>query len=124
MFLAAAGYFLFTTYFGLRLPHDATVAGRDARGLVSLLYLLVLVPSALWLPLTVALVDAPSAPLWWAVRLDLALVGLASLGLLACVMLAHPSAPGRRAALLGAIPFAVQTALLDATIWPLYFPSP
>lgn len=124
MFLAAGGYFLFTHYFVFRLSADTTVAGVAATRLVTALYLLVLIPSALWLPVTVAIVDQPSVWLWLLIRLDLALVGVASLGLLVSAVIARPRARGRTAAIVGTIPFSVQTALLDATIWPIYFPAP
>lgn len=124
MLLAAGGYFLFTHYLAFRLPTDHRVGSRPGLPLVTLLYLMVLVGSALWLPLTVAVIDHPSTLAWWAVRLVLSVVGLASLGLLTVVLSARPVERGRIAALVGAIPFCIQTALLDATIWPLYFPAP
>jgi hypothetical protein len=77
------------------------------------------------MPLTFAMIDAPSAPLWAAIRLVLLLVGIGSLGIIAAVATAGPAeAPvARRIAIAGAIPFALQTALLDAVIWPAYFPA-
>jgi hypothetical protein len=99
MLLAAAGYFLFTPYIFLRLCPDSTrVAGRFGFGLFNICYVVILVPSALWLPLTAQMVVQPSIALWWLIRLDLALVALGSLGLL----------------------FSV----LDALIWPAYYPLP
>lgn len=124
MFAAAAGYFLFTPYILLRLdPSAARIAGRFGYGSFSLLYSLVLLPSALWLPLTAAMVAQPSALLWWTIRLDLALVGLGSLGLAASLLGLGPDAPpGRRLALLGLLPFCLQTAILDAVVWPAFYP--
>jgi hypothetical protein len=135
MLLAAAGYFLFTPYVAFRLMSPGgSAGGRGARGAepatrvwyaFHALYALVLIPSALWLPLTERMVQAPSASLWLAIRVDLALVGLGALGLLA-VMWRLPAGapPGRRAALLGLVPFCVQTALLDAVVWPAWYPLP
>jgi hypothetical protein len=124
MFLAAGGYFLFTPYIALRLDPNATrIAGRFDYHLFHLLYALVLVPSALWLPLTGVVIEAPSALHWALVRADLALVALGSLGLLASLLALPRSAPrGRGLAVLGIVPFCVQTALLDAVIWPALFP--
>jgi hypothetical protein len=127
MFLAAGGYFLFTRFVFLRLAPDTTRVGAGlGYGIFPLLYLLVLVPSALWMPLTFALLEAPSAPLWWLVRLDLALVGAGSVGLLAAILtLRAPSGGGDRvAAVVGLVPFILQTAVLDALVWPAYFPAP
>jgi hypothetical protein len=123
MLLAVAGYFLFTPYVLLRLPPDATrIAGRWGFGLFHLLYALVLVPSALWLPLTSRLLTQPSAAAWWAVRVDLALVALGSIGLLAALLALPRGAPaGRALAVVGLVPFCVQTAVLDALVWPALF---
>ena len=125
MVLAAAGYFLFTPYIAFRLdPATTRIAyGCDYR-LFHLLYALVLVPSALWLPLTGWLLAQPSPLRWAIVRVDLWLVALGSLGLLACLLsLRAPVPRGRALAIAGLVPFCVQTALLDAWIWPALFPS-
>jgi hypothetical protein len=126
MFLAAAGYFAFSFFVFFRLDPDRTrfPGGYGFRAL-HVLYALILFPSALWMPLTFSMLDAPSAALWAAIRLVLFLVGIGSLGLIAAVATARPvEAPiARGIAIAGAIPFAIQTALLDALIWPAYFPS-
>ena len=78
MILAAAGFFLFTGFILFRVDPEE----RNARFTVfPLLYALILIPSALWLPLTFAVMEHPSTSLWWAVRVDLLLVGLGSIGL-------------------------------------------
>jgi len=125
MFLAAAGYFAFSSYVFRQLdPARTRIAGRFGFGAFHVLYALILVPSALWLPLTFEMLAAPSAWLWLVIRIDLALVGLGSLGLMGAIASAQPpGAPGaRRLALLGTLFFCLQTALLDALIWPAYFP--
>jgi hypothetical protein len=124
MFLAATGYFLFTPYIAFRLsPESTRIAGVGGFALFHLFYALVLVPSALWLPLTAHLLAQPSAWAWWAVRVDLGLVALGSLGLLAAVLALPRGAPaGRALAVLGLIPFCFQTAVLDALVWPAFFP--
>jgi hypothetical protein len=123
MFLAAAGYFLFTPYILLRLaPDTLRISGRFGFGLFHALYALVLLPSALWLPLTAHMIAQPSATAWLAVRIDLALVALGSLGLLASLMALPSDMPrGRALAVLGLIPFCLQTAVLDALVWPALF---
>jgi hypothetical protein len=126
MFLAAAGYFLFTPYVLLRLdPARTRVAGRFGYRSFASLYALVLLPSALWLPLTVRMLDSPSLALWWAIRVDLGLVGLGATGLLVALLALGAGAPrGRALAVLGLLPFCLQTAVLDALVWPLFFPLP
>ena len=113
MFVAAAGYLVFTALFFLR-PEPPPRANR--------LYALVLVGSALWMPATKLHQDSalPFALVW----LDLLAVALGSLGLLAAVRALAPRPPGglRALALAGAAAFCVQTVLLDAIVWPLLFP--
>jgi hypothetical protein len=125
MFSAAAGWLLFTSYLFFRLPPLQTrSAGGLGYGAFVALQTVALVGSALWMPLTVRYLDAPSAGLWWLIRLDLLAVGLASLGIIAALATAKPRpAPLWRAlALLGSLLFAFQTFVLDALVWPAYFP--
>jgi hypothetical protein len=124
MLAAALGYFAFTSLVFLRLDPDEVRIGRYGFGLFNALYAAVLVPSALWMPLTFAMLAEPSPILWWAIRLDLALVGIASLGLLAAIAAVRPAPPAgrRRAALIGAAAFCFQTAVLDALVWTALFP--
>jgi hypothetical protein len=120
MLLAAAGYFPMTL-FVLRELREERISERRA----SALYAGVLAASAAWLPLTCAMLERPSALLWAAIRIDLAVVGVASLAVLAVVARGRPAGSPLRwkVALAGAIAFCVQTALLDAIVWPAYFPS-
>lgn len=113
MFAAAAGFFLFLPYF-LR-QRDRGFGGPGARSCFAAL----LIASALWLPLTAAHLAQPGPLLEAAVRIDLALVGLGVLGLVARVLATR--APGWKRALVGLAPFAAQTVLLDALIWPVFF---
>lgn len=125
MLFAAAGYFPMTgaVLFGLD-PLRARVAGRFGYGLFLPLYALVLLPSALWLPLTLWMVESPSPLLWAAIRGTLALVAVGSLGLLASLALVRPGPqPALRIlALAGAAAFCFQTVALDALLWPALYP--
>jgi hypothetical protein len=124
MLLAAAGYFPMTALFWLRAGPETARFGRFRLDHVTALYLGILLPSALWMPLTFRMLEQPSDTLWWWIRADLALVGLCSLAVLWAVLALRPD-PGagwRRSAALGAVCFCVQTALLDALLWPVWFP--
>ena len=123
MFLSAAGYFLFAPYILVRVESDRQdILGRFGYSLFGKLMLLVLVPSACWLPLTSMMLSNPSPWLWFIIRVDLALVAVGSLGLFACLWtLRSPGGPGHAAALVGLVPFCLQTVVLDALIWPAYF---
>ncbi|MDD9853166.1 MAG: hypothetical protein OXU78_04335 [Deltaproteobacteria bacterium] len=126
MFAAAAGYLALTQLFFFHAhPSRARVLGRGY-WLLHLAYALVLFPSALWMPLTKMLLDAPSPGLWLAVRLDLAAVALGSLLLAGAAATLRPGLQPmqRRLALLGATAFCLQTVVLDALIWPALFPAP
>jgi hypothetical protein len=126
MFLAAAGYFLFTPYILFRLrPETTRIAGRFGYGLFHILYALVLFPSAIWLQLTEVMIAQPSGWMWAVVRVDLAFVGLGALGLLVSLLtLDSPVPRGRTLAVIGLLPFCLQTAVLDASVWPAFFPFP
>jgi hypothetical protein len=77
----------------------------------------------LWMPLTFAMLKKPGKSLWWAIRITLFVVGLASLGLLLSLLGLEPveSAPLRWLAVTGSVFFCIQTMLLDALVWPKYF---
>jgi hypothetical protein len=126
MVLAAGGYFAFTLYLYFRVdPEEARIAGRFGFSLFPVLYLMILVPSPLWLPLTAAMVREPSSALWLAIRLTLALVGLASVGLLLALLGLRPRQPAVSywLAVAGALAFSFQTAALDLFVWTALFPA-
>jgi hypothetical protein len=126
MLLAAAGYFPFTSLllFGTTPARFEEETGFSYGPATLGAYALVLGPSALWLPLTAAMIEAPSALLWLAIRLDLALVGLGALTLLFLVARIARARGGAWAwaAVIGCAPFVLQTALLDAVLWPYFWP--
>jgi len=120
MLLAAAGYFPFTFYILFRLdPGKTRAAGKFGYGLFPLLYAAILIPSALWLPLTYLAVGQSSQAWLWVVRATLALVGAASLGVLIALVKVRPRRAGVAywLAVVGSIFFCIQTAILDAIIW-------
>jgi hypothetical protein len=125
MFAAAAGYLAFTFFILVRLDPDETrMAGRFSYRVFLWLYAAILAPSALWMPLTFAILAAPSPVLWVVIRIVLAIVGLASAALLIALLGIRP---GRRhlqywLAVAGSILFLIQTAILDAVVWPAFFP--
>ena len=126
MLLAALGFFAFTFMILLRLdPETVRIAGRFGYSLFHFLYLAILIPSALWTPLTMVMLQTPNAGLWLAIRLVLGLAGLGSLGLLAALLALQPRPPRRvyGLALAGCLFFCLQTAVLDALVWVAYFPK-
>jgi hypothetical protein len=123
MLLSAAGYFFFAPFIALRLETDRRdFIGGQGYAVFTVLFALIMIPSALWLPLTSMMIADPSPWLWALIRIDLICVGVGSVGLFFALLRLPPPRPrGRRLALVGLVPFCLQTAVLDALIWPLYF---
>jgi len=123
MFVAAAGYFLLGYYVFRLNPTLTRVADRFSFGVFNILYLFLLIPSALWMPLTLLAAGNTSVLLTWIIRLDLVLVAFGSLGLLLAVLFSkpRPSSRGYILAVAGSAALCFQTVILDAIIWSLYF---
>lgn len=124
MFLGAAGYFAYTYFILFRLnARDTRVAGRFGYGLFLALYTAILIPSALWMPLTMLAIQQSNPALAWLVRAVLAVVALASLGLLAALLKVQPHQPewAHRLAVGGSVAFCLQTVILDALFWSASF---
>jgi hypothetical protein len=126
MFLAAAGYFPLT--YKLLFDSDIDASswfGIQASFLIPALYFLLLLPSAAWVPLTVEMLKAPSPLTWFAVRSVLILVGIGTVGLLSVATAAAMRDGGVLAwsAVVGGAFLCLQTAILDAAVWPVYFPN-
>lgn len=124
MLFAAAGFFPFTWLFLFRTdPRERLALASLPHSALHGFYALVLLPSAAWLPLTAAYLRAPSTTLWAAIVAVLVAVAVGATGLL---LVALQEARRRGGACwlapLGAVPFWIQTAVLDATIWTLSFP--
>lgn len=124
MFLAAGGYFPMTAYVLLRLWRGGAVVGEAGFAPLTACYALILVASAAWGPLTLMMLRDPSDLMWLAVRGVLLIVAFGSLGVLSALF---RSTTDRGAfwklAVAGCLLFCNQTVLLDALIWPIFFPT-
>ena len=124
MLLAAASFFPATLVLGFKTPADSfkEYTGLSFSALLAA-YAAILIPSALWLPLTAAYIESPSGALWVAIRIDLILVALGATALLYMLIQRARKGPGWIWAAAGFFVFFwIQTAVLDATIWPSYYP--
>ncbi|MFO8011451.1 MAG: hypothetical protein R6T78_01265 [Dehalococcoidales bacterium] len=124
MLLAAVGYLAFSYFIVIRADPDEIEIGNNLGfGVFYPVYILILLPSAMWMPFTYKMLQQPSKATWIQIRLILALVGIASLALLALISMLEPREPGAAywAAVTGAAFFCIQTAVLDALIWPAFF---
>ena len=117
MLLAAAGYLIAFGFFLSQLK------AKEFRRLL-LPYALILGPSALWLPLTIALLQQPSDWLWWLIRVDLLAVGVGALLLFPNVRVTAAAIHLNAIVMLGLLFFGLQTVVLDALLWPYYFVLP
>jgi hypothetical protein len=124
MLAAVLGYFAFARFIFKLRPAQAKIAGRFDYRIFHWIFALILVPSALWMPVTFAMIQDPSAGLWFAIRLTLAAVGIGSLLLVTALIWLEPRRPktAYRLAVAGSVAFTFQTAILDALVWPAYFP--
>ena len=124
MMLAAAGYFAFFFFILFQLDaYKISIAGRFGFGLFPILFATILIPSALWMPLTFQAVERSSLPMVWSVRIVLWLVALSSLALFFAILKVNPHQANRSRyfALAGSIVFCIQTVFLDAIVWVIYF---
>jgi hypothetical protein len=126
MWLAAAGYLVFMYYVFFRVDtEEARVGQRFGFGIVNACCAAVVFASALWMPLTFAYLAQPSTALWMLIRVDLLIVGAGAIGLIVALftMTPRPTAWAGAITILALLPFALQTAFLDAFVWPAFFPG-
>ena len=124
MILSALGYFAFLYFILFQLnPGEVSISGIFGFSLFYAIFILILLPSAFWMPLTNIYVGNPSPGVWIGVRTVLALVGLASIALVWALLTLQTRTPAVPywLALAGSGYFAFHTAILDAVIWAALF---
>ena len=124
MVICALGYFAFLYFLLVKtVPGNVVISGRFGYGLFHWIFLLILVPSAFWMPLTNLYVGDPHTGTWIAVRVVLVIVGLASIALAWALLTLQPNnrGPAYWSAVAGSCYFAFHTAILDAIIWAALF---
>jgi len=124
MILAALGYFAFLYYIFFRLnPPEVSIASTFNFSLFYVIFLTILISSALWMPLTNLYVTNTSTGIWIWIRIVLALVGIASIALLWALLSLQTKTPSLPywLAVSGSGYFAFHTAILDAIIWAALF---
>lgn len=124
MILSALGYFAFLYFILFRLvPDEVSIGGGFGFSLFFAIFLVILIPSALWMPLTNAYIGNPSTALWIGIRTVLMLVGLASIALVWALLSLEEKGSGVAywLAVAGSAYFAFHTAILDAIVWAALF---
>jgi hypothetical protein len=120
MIISALGYFAFIYYVLFRI--DPAVSNVNYYFFYAI-FLVILVASAFWMPLTNMFVNGGGAGLWIGVRSVLALVALGSIALVWALVALHPETRGVTywLAVVGAGYFAFHTTVLDAITWAQLF---
>ena len=125
MIFGALGYLFFTYYLIFFFnPSQMTIQIKAGFRGIHTLYLLILIPSAFWMPLTYAMLSSPSSFLWISIRFALMLVGLGGLGMVSALLSIRPRSRLLLTTVISCIFFCFQTAFIDAFIWPSYFVLP
>jgi hypothetical protein len=120
MIISALGYFAFMYFLLFRLnPSESKLA----YSMFFAIFLLILVASAFWMPLTNMYVNNPRMGLWIGIRAVLALVGLGAIALVWALLSLQLDTRGVAywLAVAGAGYFAFHTAILDAIVWAALF---
>ena len=124
MVLSAIGYLAVLYFIFFRLvPSEVIIGGRFGFTLFYPIFLLILIPSALWMPLTNHYASDPGTAVWIAVRTVLFIVGLASIALAWAFFALKPNDRGTAywLAVAGSTYFAFHTFVLDAIVWAALF---
>jgi len=124
MILSAAGYLAFTYFIFFKLdPANTLIAGKLGYGFLSILFVLILGASALWMPLTYVYIGHSTASIWIGIRIVLLIVGLSSCTLVWALLNLNNGASGLAywLAIAGSAYFAFHTTVLDALTWPVLF---
>lgn len=116
MILAALGYFAFINFILFKNNFSPTVYN-----FLYLIFLGILVPSALWMPLTISFLTNQTLWLWVGVQIVLIIVGISSCVLVWFLFNLKDSGIAYWLAVLGSIYFAFHTAVLDMILWPILF---
>jgi hypothetical protein len=127
MVISVLGFFAFVTFILFRIdPTQVKIAGRFEFSLFYVIFLGILIPSALWMPLTQMMTHHPSKGLWIGIRLVLVLVGLSSCAVVWALFFLGTREPHLHywMAFVGSAYFAFHTAFLDMILWPALFKVP
>ena len=124
MFVSAVAFLASTYYIFFKLDASAITVWPGAKfWIFTIVYLLILVPSALWMTLTVRMVNNPGTGFEVGIRTVLILTAIGSLLLLISLATVSPKVVDWTywLAVIGSALFFLHTAVLDAVIWTILF---
>lgn len=116
MIIAAIGYFAFIYYILFKLN-----VASFSFSYFYLIFLGILLPSALWMPLTSSFITNPNDVTWTGVKIVLIIVGVFSIILGWTLFNLKGSGIAYWLAVFGSFYFAFHTAFLDMILWPILF---
>ena len=124
MLLATLGYFCFTSYIlkavilSVKYQYHSSYIKK-----INLFYAGIIIPSIFWMPMTFRMLMDPSDLLWIAIKVVLIVVGLSASSLMIFLIKSEIQVKDLHyyIALIGIVPFWIQTMILDAIVWPYYF---
>ena len=122
MFMAAFGYFFFTNYILKKIFFNEN-DNLSLLRLINILYAGIIFPSVMWMPMTFEYLLNGSIELWWLIRMVLFVVGVSSSLLFILLLFFNfkNKSNFQFMSILGIFSFWVQTMILDALVWPIYF---
>lgn len=126
MFISAIGYFFFTSNFIFNVNlHEKKFLGRFPGWSLHIIYLLILIPSSIWIDLTFQYLKS-GVPLHWVYVLSaLYCVGLSSILLFLFVVdSGNSNQIIYLISVIGAGFFVFHTMFLDGLLWTTFFHSP
>ena len=124
MFISALGYFLFTSNFLINVnPSEVKFLGRFNYWFLLIVYLLILIPSALWIELSFSYMKSGDINTWYYVVAVLYCVGFFSVILLLFTVDTYVDNSSKLylPSVIGAALFAFHTLFLDGLIWTFFF---
>lgn len=127
MGISVLGFFAFITFILFQInPAQVQIADRFGFSLFYIIFLGILIPSALWMPLTQMMTYHPNKILWLGIRLVLVVVGISSCALVWALLTLQTREPNLHywLAVAGSAYFAFHTAFLDMILWPALFKVP
>jgi hypothetical protein len=122
MLAAAAGYLFFTWFLVFRVDPASVRLPGGGYVTFDVLYVAILLPSALWMSLTFAWLEHPSTLRWILLRAVLFTVGFSAVAMTAAIATLKPRGRAWALGVCGSGVFAFHTLALDGIVWPILFP--
>jgi len=124
MFVSALSYFVFSTFILFKLEvNEIKIFNSLTYSFFLFTFSLILIPSALWMPLSLQMLENPRPIIWMSIRIVLTLVGLASFAVTVGLILIQPKQTGLYywSSVVTSGFFAFHTGILDAILWPYFY---